>query len=978
MIPEKILPTLDKLYDEFRNLGVALNAKIEKLQIAVSTQNDQDIYEELTSMSNLRECVRAAADVVSIASSTLTVDVSDKKSIKHGSDFGDLFVQDTNETMMRWMSSNTVYEYEEMSPLPDPSETSTGDARTEYPSDSDSDLESDIFKALFNSAKKLMEEGDLIGAERKLCNCLARLNGNASTYSLRSAAMNEISKAELLERLIEVYCLLRSWTKAKTTMLEKLSVTERRVGKKDELYLTDLLKLAEIMMQNREYVEAHLQGRRSLRGFKKLGESGFDGYEKSLVFLIHLCNAEDKADEEEAYAALLGSHRATRKPTPCSRIDLDRPAISTPPDPEISLVEDALDALYLAAGQPTTSRRRDNNHPARDKHLAAEHVKAEVNTQEPIMANSKAEIEGMSILSKHDTHISAATERSDTTNPYAARDEDLTELAVIEIPASMESHPEGQIEVMMSMRDGSETGQSPPGTTTTSVPQSPTAEATSDATEPHQPQVQTIQHQPMGAGVSNSPTQSILTRENSSHGVASCDDESSHTESAKPAKVPDVFRPQLLEKQESAPMDDTETLQETQGSSALVRFANRHTVTNTTGSVENWLGDWFFGRKVARGLGSQYWNGSVDLGIKRNHPGSQFDLLSTFCRLRYGIVPYHTCMWNHHEGWSCSVVLECTKQTWKVVGKPRLRIATEDAVALACKDLISPYTEELIVSGTRLRDPCSDKEVVAPGTERSWNASLVPKRPSLVASSSSGVPLITVSSDQQESGWSAMFGRLLRRSGSDSRLPRNHAIETPYVRDAGGEPSNTSSERRRAVTLYDRELERYRDLGMASDEAMNSGEAGYAEKPTCPICNESLVGLYEISKSTHVNSCIDGVPIPISQLRSKDEVSPTTPTPEGPVPVDNLSAPKGTWACGNCKSHRLQSLGENICTSCGGRRGVGHPSSTNDFTLQPFERHQDLFKGRRLYNVTTANGNFMRCKILLLGDTLCGKTWLAR
>jgi len=159
MIPEKILPTLDKLYDEFRNLGVALNAKIEKLQIAVSTQNDQDIYEELTSMSNLRECVRAAADVVSIASSTLTVDVSDKKSIKHGSDFGDLFVQDTNETMMRWMSSNTVYEYEEMSPLPDPSETSTGDARTEYPSDSDSDLESDIFKALFNSAKKLMEEG---------------------------------------------------------------------------------------------------------------------------------------------------------------------------------------------------------------------------------------------------------------------------------------------------------------------------------------------------------------------------------------------------------------------------------------------------------------------------------------------------------------------------------------------------------------------------------------------------------------------------------------------------------------------------------------------------------------------------------------------------------------------------------------------------------------------------------------------------
>jgi hypothetical protein len=106
-IPEKILPTLDKLYDEFRSLGASLNAKIERLQNSVLAQDDH-VGSELTSMTNLRECVRAAADVVSTASSTLTVENVDKESVKYGSEFGDIFTHNTNETMMRWMSSNAV------------------------------------------------------------------------------------------------------------------------------------------------------------------------------------------------------------------------------------------------------------------------------------------------------------------------------------------------------------------------------------------------------------------------------------------------------------------------------------------------------------------------------------------------------------------------------------------------------------------------------------------------------------------------------------------------------------------------------------------------------------------------------------------------------------------------------------------------------------------------------------------------------
>jgi hypothetical protein len=58
---KKVIPTLDKLYDEFRSFGPALNAIVEKFQSRDSTGNDQNGH-ELTSMSNLRECVKSAGD----------------------------------------------------------------------------------------------------------------------------------------------------------------------------------------------------------------------------------------------------------------------------------------------------------------------------------------------------------------------------------------------------------------------------------------------------------------------------------------------------------------------------------------------------------------------------------------------------------------------------------------------------------------------------------------------------------------------------------------------------------------------------------------------------------------------------------------------------------------------------------------------------------------------------------------------------
>ncbi|KAJ4407072.1 hypothetical protein N0V91_004239 [Didymella pomorum] len=312
-IPDKVIPDLNRLYDEFRTLGTSLKLKIEKLQSTVANHG-YHAESELMSMTNLKECVQSAADVVSTASTTLAPEASEKASVKYGSDFGDVFRKESNEPMQRWISSNTVYEYEDAeAPALDPSETSTVEAITEYQSDSDSDIENELVRALFRNGKKRKKAGDLQGAARTLKNCLSRLP-TASTYSSmtssQATSITGVSKVELLEMLTETYCEQGAWAEAKSTMTEMLAITEHQTGRKSERYLWDTYKLSEVMVKTKDFAEAHLHGRQSLRGFRKLREQGFDGYEKSLTLLIFICSEQGNAEEEEAYTALLESHQS--------------------------------------------------------------------------------------------------------------------------------------------------------------------------------------------------------------------------------------------------------------------------------------------------------------------------------------------------------------------------------------------------------------------------------------------------------------------------------------------------------------------------------------------------------------------------------------------------------------------------------------------------------------------------------------------
>jgi hypothetical protein len=145
--------------------------------------------------------------------------------------------------------------------------------------------------------------------------------------------------------------------------------------------------------------------------------------------------------------------------------------------------------------------------------------------------------------------------------------------------------------------------------------------------------------------------------------------------------------------------------------------------------------------------------------------------------------------------------------------------------------------------------------------------------------------------------------------------------------------------------------------------------------------NVSLLFLSETSKSAHVNSCIDGSPISVEELRAAEPDPPTSITPTTSTTTTSsqpLTASQDIWACSGCKSKSLQFFDDDKCNSCGTKRGFYSLGSWNNFERKPFDQYRTLLTSLDVGAQNSAHGSSLRRKILLLGDTLCGKTWLAR
>jgi len=302
-----------------------INDRMTALQNAVdsnanSTPSSNKDDSQIRSLTNLRNCVQSAASVVTSASTTLGIDHADHFSVTYGSEFGDVFPSEPGETMLRWISSNTVYEFEgeHESRLDSQRRVRSGNLESieeglgSEQFDSDDDLEMEIIQAMIKKGKEKFEEKDFGGAEKLFRNCLAR---TSSTGSLESLHRVPGSKSEIMHLLLETYLASEKWNEAQSLLLEKIALASGNKSGESGGVLGEMLILVDVLLNKSSHAEALLYGRRALKGYRKLGSKGTTGVEKSLRALVRVCRTDGNLeDEEEAYAAMLSEFLQKRPP----------------------------------------------------------------------------------------------------------------------------------------------------------------------------------------------------------------------------------------------------------------------------------------------------------------------------------------------------------------------------------------------------------------------------------------------------------------------------------------------------------------------------------------------------------------------------------------------------------------------------------------------------------------------------------------
>lgn len=291
---------------EIRNLAVRLNERISTLQttpVAAIPQLDMTKPAEIAAMSNLRNCVRSAATIVSSASTILTLDRDEETETYCGSDWGDVLPSQTSESTMAWLQDSVD---RGQIRIPGSSRPPQGD---DSDSDSDSDLDLDLALGLYKKAQVKYQSTDYQGAEPLLRNCLSRLMPMTEQGRTRPRKSDLPSAHEVLSLFCQTCIGLEKWEDAATAMIDKIALSPHGLESKDEAALKDISTLVMVLYAKKDYVQGHLYGRKLLRGYRKLGPSGEEGVERSLTLLVAICKASGNTDEEQAYSIMLENLR---------------------------------------------------------------------------------------------------------------------------------------------------------------------------------------------------------------------------------------------------------------------------------------------------------------------------------------------------------------------------------------------------------------------------------------------------------------------------------------------------------------------------------------------------------------------------------------------------------------------------------------------------------------------------------------------
>lgn len=261
----------------------------------------------MDTLINLRNTVQSAASVVA-AVSTIT-------GTGHSSDFGDCFSKQHNEPMLRWMAKNTVYENEDdretvvgaenqpRNPNEAPGEDLAG-------SDSDDDLDLELFHARIARGKEKLEANDSIGAEIIFRNCLLQIPN-------LNLELRRPLKLLVMDGLARAFTLQEKPDDVRSILVEKITLHPRDSQNGRIEALGDTFTLANVLVVQKAYPEAMLYGRKALKDYRRLnGPAEKPGVEKLLKLLIRTCREYDNPDEVYAFGTLLEKSRSRNDGTP--------------------------------------------------------------------------------------------------------------------------------------------------------------------------------------------------------------------------------------------------------------------------------------------------------------------------------------------------------------------------------------------------------------------------------------------------------------------------------------------------------------------------------------------------------------------------------------------------------------------------------------------------------------------------------------
>lgn len=121
----------------------------------------------------------------------------------------------------------------------------------------------------------------------------------------RGQKSDMLTAHEVLALLCQTCMRLEKWEEAASAMMEKIALSPRGINRKSGLVLDDISSLVTILYAKKDYGQGHLYARQLLRGYRKLGTSGEDSVERTLILLVEICKASGNSGEEEAYSIML-------------------------------------------------------------------------------------------------------------------------------------------------------------------------------------------------------------------------------------------------------------------------------------------------------------------------------------------------------------------------------------------------------------------------------------------------------------------------------------------------------------------------------------------------------------------------------------------------------------------------------------------------------------------------------------------------